>query len=401
LGKGGKTGFDVFLDERMKSKMFFVAVTFLFWVALYLYVPTLPTYIKTKTVLLSKVGLVLSMYGLWMACSRLPMGIAVDCTGRGKPFIMAGLFIAAVGAVMMGAGNSLWMLTAGRAFTGIAAATWVPLLVVFSTFFKPDQAILASSLLTVSSSVGRMVATSLNGFLNGIGGYALAYYCAGVTGVVAIILMSFVSEKNQPRTGISIRSIAGLFLRKDVILPSLLSFVVHYGDWSITFGFLPILAHELGASDVVKSMLISLNIAAITSGNLLNTFLLKRARPLSFLFSGVLIFFFGTLCISRASSIPFVFTGTMCMGFAFGIMYPILLGMSIQKVDRRLRTTAMGIHQSVYAVGMFTGPWVSGIIADAIGLRRTFSVTGFFFLIASFVLIVALRKQWEGNERNL
>ncbi len=391
----------MFFDERMKSKTVFIVVTFLFWVALYLYVPTLPTYIRTKTVLLSKVGFVLSMYGLWMACSRLPMGIAVDCTGRGKPLIMAGLFMAAFGAVMMGAGNSLGMLTAGRAFTGIAAATWVPLLVVFSTFFEPDQAILASSLLTFSSSVGRMVATSLNGFLNRIGGNSLAYYCAGVTGAVAIILMSLVSEKRQPGAGLSIRSIAGLFLRKDVVLPSMLSFVVHYGDWAVTFGFLPILAQELGASDVVKSMLISLNIAAITSGNLLNTFFLKRAKPFSFLFSGVFIFFFGILCISRAPSLSFLFAGTVCMGFAFGIMYPILAGMSIQKVDRSLRTTAMGIHQSVYAVGMFTGPWVSGIVADAIGLRHTFLFTGFFYLIAAFVLILVLRKQWEGNERNL
>jgi DHA1 family multidrug resistance protein-like MFS transporter len=385
----------------MKSKGFFVVVTFLFWVALYLYVPTLPTYIRTKTVLLSKVGFVLSMYGLWMACSRLPMGIAVDSAGRGKPLIMAGLFMAAFGAVMMGMGNTLGMLTAGRAFTGIAAATWVPLLVVFSTFFEPDQAILASSLLTFTSSVGRMAATSLNGFLNRVGGYSLAYYCAGGTGVIALILMSRVREKRRCQAGLSFRTIAGLFLRKDVLLPSILSFIVHYADWSVTFGFLPILAHELGASDVAKSMLISLNIAAITSGNLLNTFFLKSVKPLSFLFSGVFIFFFGILCISRAPSLSFLFAGTVCMGLAFGIMYPILAGMSIQMVDRSLRTTAMGIHQSVYAVGMFTGPWVSGIIADVIGLRYTFLVTGFFFLTAAFVLLWVLRRLWAGNEKNL
>jgi DHA1 family multidrug resistance protein-like MFS transporter len=293
------------------------------------------------------------------------------------------------------------MLTAGRAFTGIAAATWVPLLVVFSTFFEPDQAILASSLLTFTSSVGRMAATSLNGFLNRVGGYSLAYYCAGGTGVIALILMSRVREKRRCQAGLSFRTIAGLFLRKDVLLPSILSFIVHYADWSVTFGFLPILAHELGASDVAKSMLISLNIAAITSGNLLNTFFLKSVKPLSFLFSGVFIFFFGILCISRAPSLSFLFAGTVCMGLAFGIMYPILAGMSIQMVDRSLRTTAMGIHQSVYAVGMFTGPWVSGIIADVIGLRYTFLVTGFFFLTAAFVLLWVLRRLWAGNEKNL
>ncbi len=379
------------LDERVKSKTVFVAVTFLFWVALYLYVPTLPTYIRTKTVSLSKVGFVLSMYGLWMACSRIPMGIAVDSVGRGKPLIMVGLFLTAFGAVMMGAGNSLGLLTAGRAFTGVAAATWVPLLVVFSTFFEPDQAIQASALLTFASSFARVVATSLNGFLNRAGEYSLAYYCAGATGAIALLLVMLVREKRRPRAGLSFRSIAMLFLRKDVVFPSILSFIVHYADWSVTFGFLPILAQELGASDVVKSMMISLNIVAITVGNLLSTLFLKRVRPHRFLFSGMFIFFFGIVCISRATGLFFLFAGTVCMGFAFGITYPILAGMSIRNVDRSLRTTAMGIHQSVYAAGMFMGPWVSGFIAEAIGIRNTFMFTGFLYLAATFVLVRVLR----------
>jgi len=389
------------LDERVKSKIVFVAVTFLFWVALYLYVPTLPTYIRTKTVSLSKVGFVLSMYGLWMACSRIPMGIAVDSVGRGTPLIMVGLFLTVFGAVMMGSGNSLGLLTAGRAFTGIAAATWVPLLVVFSTFFEPDQAILASSLLTFAASFARMVATSMTGFLNRAGGYSLAYYCASATGAIALLLVILVREKRRPRAGLSFRSVAALFVRKDVAFPSILSFIVHYADWSVTFGFLPILAQELGASDVVKSMMISLNIVAITVGNLLSTLFFKRVRPHRFLISGTFIFFFGIVCISRATGLIFLFTGTVCMGFSFGMTYPILAGMSIQNVDRSLRTTAMGIHQSVYAAGMFMGPWVSGFIADAVGIRNTFLGTGFFYLASTFVLVMALRGRWEGQKKDI
>jgi len=130
-----------------------------------------------KVAKLSTVGLVLSMYGLWMAFARLPMGIAGDLLGRRKPLIVFGIFLTAAGAVIMGRGNSIFTLAAGRALTGLSAGTWVLLIVVFSSFFDVDEAVFASSMLTFSASLGRMVSTASTGFLNRVGGYKLSFYC--------------------------------------------------------------------------------------------------------------------------------------------------------------------------------------------------------------------------------
>jgi MFS family permease len=40
----------------------------------------------------------------------------------------------------------------------------------------------------------------------------------------------------------------------------------------------------------------------------------------------------------------------------------------------------MGLHQAVYAIGMFGGPWLSGLLADAMGIRPMFGVTAFVCL---------------------
>jgi DHA1 family multidrug resistance protein-like MFS transporter len=53
----------------------------------------------------------------------------------------------------------------------------------------------------------------------------------------------------------------------------------------------------------------------------------------------------------------------------------VLMGMSIQRVADAERATAMGLHQAVYAIGMFSGPWLSGILADAMGIQPMFGVT--------------------------
>jgi MFS family permease len=385
------------MTTRKASIVVFLGVTFLFWLTLYLYVPTLPTYVKTKAANLSMVGLVLSMYGLWMAAARLPMGIAVDAMGRGKPLIIAGLFCAAVGAFIMGKGDSLEVLASGRALTGVSAATWVPLLAVFSTFFRSEKAILSSVMLTFTASFGRLVGTSLTGVLNRAGGYPLPFYLAAATGAIAMGLVLLVGEERRPQKEISVARIAKLFTRKDVVLPALISAVVHYTDWGITFGFLPILAQDLGASDVVKSVIISLNIASITVANLLTTFLLKKMRHTLILSAGSFLFFCGIILISFAPSLSWIFGGTITMGFAFGIVYPILLGMSIHQVDRSQRSTAMGIHQSIYALGMWTGPWLTGMIADWTGIRNSFLINGGFYLVVVYVFIFLLVRRGSSS----
>ena len=75
------------------------------------------------------------------------------------------------------------------------------------------------------------------------------------------------------------------------------------------------------------------------------------------------------------------------MGLANGLTFPILVGLSIQQVDAAHRSTAMGIHQAVYAIGMFTGPWIGGIIADAVGIRAMFAIVAVFSLVAPGAMI--------------
>ncbi|MFN2164692.1 MAG: MFS transporter, partial [Anaerolineae bacterium] len=60
----------------------YILVTFLYWMSLYLYIPTLPTYAQSKSESLALVGTILAQYGLWQAITRLPIGIAADWLGR-------------------------------------------------------------------------------------------------------------------------------------------------------------------------------------------------------------------------------------------------------------------------------------------------------------------------------
>jgi len=98
--------------------------------------------------------------------------------------------------------------------------------------------------------------------------------------------------------------------------------------------------------------------------------------------------------VAVAQSLTLIFVAQFFLGVAQGLGYPVLMGMSIRDVADAERNTAMGLHQSVYAIGMFAGPWLSGILADAIGIRWMFGVTAVASLAISALLIPLLpRKQ--------
>ncbi|MEW5721102.1 MAG: MFS transporter, partial [Chloroflexota bacterium] len=78
-----------------------------------------------------------------------------------------------------------------------------------------------------------------------------------------------------------------------------------------------------------------------------------------------------------APTLASLFAAPVLVGLALGIGYPVLMGMSIERVDDSERTIAMGLHQAIYAIGMFAGPAISGIVADHIGLQPMFGITAF------------------------
>jgi MFS family permease len=373
------------ISRRLMITLYAIAV-FLYWMALYLYMPTLPTYVQSKSDNLALVGIVLSMYGLWQAIIRLPLGIAADWLGRRKPFIVVGFALAGLGAWIMGAADGANGLIVGRAVTGLAAGTWVPLVVVFSGLFPPDEAVRAAAMLNLVGSVGRVLAAGVTGSLNELGGYSLAFFLAAGTAVLAVFIVLLTREERRPPQRPSMTSIGVLATRSDVLLPSLLAALSQYANWTTTFGFMPILAKQMGATDVTQSMLMSMHIGVVVLGNFLTTVIVRRVGAGRLVYLGFVLLSAGIGGAALALSLPLLFVAQFCIGLAQGISYPVLMGMSIQYVADAERATAMGLHQAVYAVGMFGGPWLSGLLADAMGIRPMFGVTAFVCLALALLV---------------
>ena len=371
-------------EPRPRGVALFLAADFLYWASLYLYVPTLPGHVEARTGSLAAVGIVVSMYGLWQALARIPVGVAVDATGRSRTFLIGGFLLAAAGAFVMSAGRSTEALAVGRGLTGLAAATWVPMVTTFAAYYPAERMVYAASLLTMVGAVGRLFAMSLGGVLTQVVGPAAPFGFAVAAAVMAAAVVVVVPLEVRPPRRVSLAGFARVARRPDVLVPTLVQTVASFASWAVQLSFVPILAGRLGAGDAAKGFLMSLGTAAALLGNSLVATLERRVRAGTMVRAAIVLMSAGIVLAALVPSLPALFVAAAIMGTATGLSYPTLMGLSVRGVAVEERATATGIHQAVYAVGMFTGPWLGGLAADRWGIPTMFLLTAALTLAAAW-----------------
>jgi predicted MFS family arabinose efflux permease len=258
--------------------------------------------------------------------------------------------------------------------------------------FPLNDAIRATTWLTMANSAGRVLATALTGTVNHWQGPAGTFLVAAAIAGLAMLLVLPAAEPRHPTQPLSGQRIRQLFSRRDILLPSLLAALLQYVNWSTTLSFNPILARQLGGSDVTQSLLVSMNIGVAIIGNVTTATTVRTIGPRRVLYAGFGILATGVGLAALAPSLRFLFVAQFFLGLGEGIIYPLVLGLSIKRVIYGERNTAMGLHQTIYAVGTFAGPWLSGQLAAAIGLRATYGLVAVLVLGLSWLIVSRLER---------
>ena len=84
-------------------------------------------------------------------------------------------------------------------------------------------------------------------------------------------------------------------------------------------------------------------------------------------------------------------------GLCYGPIYPLLTGLSIKTVAPGERASAMSVFQAVYALGMWGGPLVSGVLAERIGLSSMLMVTSVMSVMAGVATWAGVKERRVGT----
>jgi MFS transporter, DHA1 family, multidrug resistance protein len=364
-------------------------VAFLYWTAQYIFIPVLPLFVQSKTTDLQLTGLALSIYGLGHIVIRIPVGIIVGKLGRNKPLIIIGLILLAMGTLVMGFSSDIGQLILGRGISGLAAGTWVPLVLLFNRSFPVKDQIRSTALVTFVSAAARFSASGLSTLLMNYGGFIILFLVSAGVAILAAALLIPLRESTLVSEKVSFSSFTKLISKKDVLVPSLLGMLAQHVNWGLTFGFLPIVARSFGAGNREVGSLIMVFFSLFLVGSLFTAILGKSLGNNRMVQLGFLALIAGTCLAFLGKDLSLIYFAQGFIGFAIGICEPLLMGMSIHTLPDSDQSTALGFHQTIYAVGMFSGPFLSGLLASRFGFQNMFLVTA---ITTSILFILWFRR---------
>ncbi|MGM0877302.1 MAG: MFS transporter [Bacillota bacterium] len=380
----------------VRDKYIFLIVSFALWFSHFIYLPILTTYIETMGGKYIFIGIVLSSYGLMQFLFRLPIGIYSDLFRLRRPFIVAGMLISTTSCLVFALTDSLGWVLIARSLAGIAAATWVVFTVLYSSYFVDREVHRAMSSISFVVVLAQLIGMSLSGFIVNEWGWSAPFWVGGITSIIAAILSLFIYEEKEGKESVpvKVKDLTSVIKEPMLLKVSLLSILAHSIIFTTMFGFIPAYALKIGlhASDIsliVFSFMIPHAIATLFMGKVIVPLLGKwKSLKTAFLVSA----FFTLLT-------PFIESKGLLMiiqgfnGFSLGILFPLLLGLAIESISHEKRATAMGVYQALYALGMFSGPFIAGVLNSGFGITAGFYFTGILGLIASILVITWSRKE--------
>lgn len=377
----------------MRREVILGASIWLYWFSLYSYVPILPTYAKDLGASYQLIGIILGGYGFTQMALRLPLGIVSDRLNRRRVFLVAGAALCVASGLGMWLIRDVTALLVFRMLAGVAATVWVIQSVLFAGYYPPAEAARAMGLVTAVVNCGEMMAMLIGGLVAEFYGQEQSFLLATVAGVAALACCLAIREPSGLKPGDPFRLAETAAMTRDrgLALASVLGFVVQVISYATAYGFVPLVAKNLGASFTQIGLLPTVYMlpgifASMFSGTVLLRLFGERAlAAVSLLMMAV-----SSLAIPFIGSLAALFALQIIGGFGRGLVFPLLMGLSIRGIDGGRRATAMGFFQAAYGLGMFVGPLAVGKLSQAAGLDWGFWVVGLTGVAGAAVALAAL-----------
>ncbi|HWQ61713.1 MAG TPA: MFS transporter, partial [Negativicutes bacterium] len=338
----------------MRREVVLGASIWLYWFSLYAYVPILPTYAKDLGAGYEMIGIILGSYGFTQMALRLPLGIVSDRLNKRRVFLLAGAALCIVSGLGMWLLRDVTALFIFRMLSGVAATVWVIQSILFAGYYPPGESARAMGLVTAVVNCGEMVAMLIGGVVAEYCGQEQSFLLAAVVGVAALACSLAIHEPAGLKPGEPFRLAEAAAMARDrgLGLASVLGFIVQVISYATAYGFVPLVAKNLGASYTQIGLLPTVYMlpgifASMLSGTvLLRLFgerLLAAVSLLAMSVSSVAIPFIGSLAA--------LFVLQIIGGFGRGLVFPLLMGLSIRGITGSRRATAMGFFQAAYGLG--------------------------------------------------
>ena len=382
------------LPFTRKQEINYLAMVSLFWFAQYVYIPYQTTFLTASGASSAFTGMVVGAYGISQLVLRFPIGICADSVGRHKYFIMAGAIASGTASVF----RVFWCngtgFLAANFFSGLASAMWISYMVFYTNHFSAGDQQAATSRIVMFNNFGMLLGflcSTISYHRIGMAGICMLSICAGL---MAFLLSIGVKETEvHPR----IHKTRELFTVCNIRRLWLFSFIalIQQGiQLTTAMSFTNQILKELGASDGIVGissviyMISSVGFAAFAASGTCSRKGPKFWIPLVF---AVVASY--CILVPAAGSIPVLLLLQILPGMSTGILFSFATSEAMRDIPADRKSTAMGMYQAVYAVGMTTFPIFTGALATRKGILTGYLLLAGIALLGGIGAVMYYKKE--------
>ncbi|MFO7637184.1 MAG: MFS transporter [Clostridia bacterium] len=364
-----------------------------YWFSVYTYVSVLPNHAQDLGATKSIIGLISGSYGFTQMILRMPLGILSDRLKRRRLFVGAGLVISCISSIGLALSTTPMQLLLFRGLAGVAVSTWVVFPSYLTETYHLKNGHKAMGILLAITQIGRMIATAIGGASADFFGIRWGY----LTGVVAaglglLLFLSLPGDSYEDKTAkVPIKELLGVIRSRNLRYSSFLAILFQFTNFATVMTFTPLYARGIGMTDSSIGLMVSLftltgAVSAFISGTVFKKYLgARKTIAVAFLGSGLMV-----LAIPFISTAPMLVATQAINGFFMGVTLPLLMSQSLLGVCSEKKSSAMGYFQAIYGVGMFSGPYLTGLIAEGLGLAYGFYTVFLVCMLGAGVSMIYL-----------
>lgn len=373
------------MDTNAKKKTLLLLIVSMFWFAQYVYVPYQTPFLYELGTSSALVGIVVGAYGLTQFLARMPIGLLADRVGRHKGFIVFGVASAGLASLLRVLMPNADGFLLGNLLSGLASGMWISFMVLFATYFAADK---------LQQSTGRIIAANNIGIFCGFvlsmvsyELYGMGFLCmtGAIVSGIALILSLMIREDRTERIPLPVRELVTVYKNKRLILFSMFALIQQGIMMSTSMSFTAQAARLIGATEWEIGMcaVVYIIAAVLSSYFAASEFAARIGAKVWVPLSSLALALYCILVPQAPTALAF-YGVQIFAGISTGVLFSYCTSEAMQEIPQTKRSTAMGYHQALYAIGMTIMPVITGRIVEGYDMATAF----YFLAVTSLIGVV-------------
>ena len=367
----------------------------LFWFAQYIYVPNTAPYLLAQKVTADFVGIIVGVYGGVQMSLRFPMGILADWLGKHKLIIIVGCAFSGGASVVRILESTGYGFLIANIMSGVASSLWVSFMLLSTKYITPDRMQTQIGYLFAANNFGIMLAFITSAVCFEGFGMDFLCLCSALSGALAMLLAMSLKEDDPAYAHLHeppeskhrplVADLIKVAKRKRIWFFAFLASIQQGVTMTTIMSFSNEAALRIGGSSYEMGLMTIVFILF----NVISSYYSGKP-PFTRISQGFLVssalFMLAAYCFLSVmvTHIYLLIIIQVFLGWSFGFVFTIATSEAIVGVEHYRRSSAIGLFQALFAIGMTTVPIIAGRIIelDDGDLKAAFFFQGWLCIIA-------------------